>query len=117
MIKMKLLSLNLRCFYLAGFIFLFPGSLPAQEPEFKESAAERKAMILSAKNRVDSLYKKFAASQNIPGMLYAVVSSDSILFWGSMGVQDVVSKIPVSRYTVFRIASMSKSFTAMAILQ
>ena len=39
-------------------------------------------------------------------------------FWvKSAGVADVKSRIPVNADTVFRIASMTKSFTAMAILK
>ena len=33
------------------------------------------------------------------------------------GVQDVVSKRPVTSETLFRIASMTKSFTALSILR
>jgi CubicO group peptidase (beta-lactamase class C family) len=107
--------LNLRRFYLAGFIFLFSFSLSAQQSGFEDH--QRTSMILSTKTKVDALYKGHASTQHMPGMLYAVISADSILFWGDMGVQDVQSKTPVSRSTIFRIASMSKSFTAMAILQ
>ena len=34
-----------------------------------------------------------------------------------LGVQDVASKRPVTADSLFRIASMSKAFTAMAILK
>ena len=36
---------------------------------------------------------------------------------GATGFRDVAAKAPVDADTVFRIASMTKSFTAMAILK
>ena len=114
---MKFCHPNLRCFPFAVFFFLLIPCAYAQQTEFEGSAEERKLKIISLKNRVDSLYKAYATNQSMPGMLYAVVSSDTLLFWGSTGLQDIVSRRPVNRNTIFRIASMSKSFTAMAILQ
>lgn len=36
---------------------------------------------------------------------------------GGMGIQNVTSQVPVTLDSVFRIASMTKSFTAMALMK
>lgn len=50
-------------------------------------------------------------------MVWGVVIDNRLAHVGVFGVRDRVSKAPVSSDTVFRIASMTKSFTALAILK
>src|SRR5204862_2425310 len=52
----------------------------------------------------------------IPGAGWAIVIDGRGAHIGATGFRDVASKSPVDSGTVFRIASMTKSFTAMAIL-
>ena len=53
----------------------------------------------------------------LPGAAWGIVIDGELAHQGAMGVRDVKSKAPVDADTVFRIASMTKSFTAMAILK
>ncbi len=62
-------------------------------------------------------YEKCAAANHLPGIAYGVVVDDSLLFFGGSGTINLKSGAPVTRHSLFRIASMSKSFTAMAILK
>lgn len=66
---------------------------------------------------IDSSYRAFAAEQHSPGLAYAVIYGGEIIHLGSFGFTDVEQQIPVSEKSVFRIASMTKSFVAAAILQ
>lgn len=65
-----------------------------------------------------SWLRKGYSERNIPGVAMAVVSQDSILQLETWGVRDVRSVEEIDAETVFRIASMSKTFggTASAIL-
>jgi CubicO group peptidase (beta-lactamase class C family) len=65
---------------------------------------------------VDSIYKNAAKVNNFPGLAFAVVLDGKMVYSGSYGYSDLENKVPVTTSTMFRIASMSKSFTAMAIL-
>ncbi|MGB3006713.1 MAG: serine hydrolase domain-containing protein [Chitinophagaceae bacterium] len=66
---------------------------------------------------IDSIYKKHAADNHFPGIAFGVVVDGYLIYRGNYGYSDLEKKIPVSSSSLFRIASMSKSFTAMAILK
>jgi CubicO group peptidase (beta-lactamase class C family) len=66
---------------------------------------------------VDRLFREFAERNHAPGIAFGVIVDGALLHAGAWGVRDVASKAPVDRDTVFRIASMSKSFAAAAILR
>ena len=53
----------------------------------------------------------------MPGIAYGILIDGQLAHVGTSGVTDVVAKTPVTPDTVFRIASMTKSFTALAILK
>lgn len=66
---------------------------------------------------VDSAYHAFAEEVHSPGLAYAILYKGQMIHQGIYGYSDVEKKIPVSEETVFRIASMTKSFVAVAILR
>jgi CubicO group peptidase (beta-lactamase class C family) len=66
---------------------------------------------------IDSLYKSYALENHFPGLAFGIVVDDKLVYTGSYGFTDIDKKIPVTSSSLFRIASMSKSFTAMAILK
>lgn len=63
--------------------------------------------------KVDSLFADFALDKHIPGMVYGIVKDGRLVHVRGIGVQDLESKRPVTPDTLFRIASMSKAFTAL----
>jgi len=78
---------------------------------FAETAAQKAAL-----NSIDPLFEKFAADQHIPGMVYGAMLDGQLVYLRTFGVQDVKTRAPVTPLTLFRIASMSKNFTALALL-
>lgn len=66
---------------------------------------------------ITKIYKEWAAKNHIPGVAYGIVVDGQLIFTGNEGYTDIDKKIPVTSSSIFRIASMSKSFTAMAILK
>ena len=61
--------------------------------------------------------RDFAVRANVPGIAYGVIIDGKLAHVGVAGLRDVAARSPVDSATVFRIASMTKSFTAVAILQ
>ena len=66
---------------------------------------------------IDSLYKKYAEDNHFPAISFGLVVDGQLIYKNSYGYTDVEKKIPATTSSLFRIASMSKSFTCMAILQ
>jgi CubicO group peptidase (beta-lactamase class C family) len=66
---------------------------------------------------IDPLFETFMREQHAPGLVYGVVVDGKLAYARTMGVQDLKTNAPVTRDTVFRIASMSKNFTALAALK
>src|ERR1044071_5118158 len=66
---------------------------------------------------IEPLFRRRMEERHIPGVAYGVVVDGELIFTHSLGVRNVATGAPVDADTVFRIASMTKSFTALAILQ
>ena len=75
------------------------------------------ARLAAALSEIDGLMRGFAEHAGVPGFAYGVVVDGRLVHVGAAGVLDVAAGAPVGRGTVFRIGSMTKSFTAVAILQ
>lgn len=84
-------------------------------PRFTDPARVQK--LQSAFPDVDRLFEAYAASEKIPGMVWGVVIDGRLAHVGSTGVRDRATSDKVSANTAFRIASMTKSFTTLAILK
>jgi len=54
---------------------------------------------------------------NVVGLSVAVVKKGEIIYKHSFGLKDIESKTPLSDQDIFRIASISKSFSATSIMQ
>src|SRR5262245_41414778 len=89
------------------------GVLTGPHPE----AQSDRAMLATAFADVDRLFTDFATQQHVPGAAWGIVVDGQLAHVGITGVRDVPPKAPVDADTVFRIASMTKSFTAMSILK
>lgn len=66
--------------------------------------------------RIATLFDDYAAARHLPGLVYGVVAGGRLVLVRGTGVQDQAARRPVTPDTLFRIASMSKAFTALAIL-
>ena len=66
---------------------------------------------------IDRVMEIYRLDAHIPGMVWGVVKDGKLVHAKGSGVQDIVSKRPVTADTLFRIASMTKSFTALSILK
>lgn len=77
----------------------------------------RAAKLAAAFPTIDSIMREFAERSRVPGIAYGIVIDGKLAHLGTGGLRDVATRSPVDTATVFRIASMTKSFTAAAILQ
>jgi CubicO group peptidase (beta-lactamase class C family) len=66
---------------------------------------------------IDKLYKDYAGQNHFLGLVYGIVMDGKLVHAGGIGYTDIDNKTEAGSQSEFRIASMSKSFTAMAILK
>jgi CubicO group peptidase (beta-lactamase class C family) len=64
---------------------------------------------------IDNLFQEFN-HPGAPGASVMVIRNGKVLFVKSYGLADVANKIPCAPETNFRLASLTKEFTAMAVL-
>ncbi|WP_172448560.1 serine hydrolase domain-containing protein [Caulobacter mirabilis] len=67
--------------------------------------------------RLDARFARLVADDHVPGLVYGVVIDGALVHVGAFGVQDAASRRPVEPGSVFRIASMTKNFTALMVLR
>jgi CubicO group peptidase (beta-lactamase class C family) len=65
---------------------------------------------------IDRMFQAAVDKGEIPGVVAAVMNKDQILYLKAFGKQDVARGIPMSRDTLFRIASMTKPVTSVGIM-
>jgi len=86
-----------------------------QAPYFTDAERLQKIAVLFPV--IDKIYKEYAEKNHFPGYAFGIMLDGKLVYSGSGGYTDIAKKIPATTQSMFRIASMSKSFTAMAILK
>ena len=86
-----------------------------QPPVFTDS--DRLAKIETLFPVIDKIYREYAEKNHFPGLTFGLVVDGKLVHSGGVGYTDVAKKTPATPKSVFRIASMSKSVTALAILK
>jgi D-alanyl-D-alanine-carboxypeptidase/D-alanyl-D-alanine-endopeptidase len=66
---------------------------------------------------LDPVFADYARDNHIPGLVFGVVADGCLAYISGIGFQDLSSKRPVTPDTMFRIASMTKAFTALTVLK
>ena len=66
---------------------------------------------------IDRTMENYRLDAHIPGMVWGIVQDGKLVHVKAAGVQEIETKRPVTADTLFRIASMSKAFTALSILK
>ncbi|RPI55417.1 MAG: class A beta-lactamase-related serine hydrolase [Acidobacteria bacterium] len=65
----------------------------------------------------DQIVDEFRLDAHIPGIVYGIVADGRLVHVATFGVQDIESARPVTADTLFRVASMTKAFTALTVLK
>jgi CubicO group peptidase (beta-lactamase class C family) len=86
-------------------------------PPGRFTDAQRKQRLMQALPQIETLLSDRMRDANLPGLAYGVVIDNEVVLSKGLGLSDVAAGAKVDGKTVFRIASMTKSFTALAILK
>ena len=91
------------------------GSFTYQPPFFDDT--DRINRIKATFPVIEKIFKEHAERNHYPAIAFGIEADGKLIYSGALGYTDVSKKIPATSKSIFRIASMSKSFTAMAILK
>ena len=81
------------------------------------ATAQAPASIEAMAPEITAYFETYMKNAHIPGLVFGIVKDGRLVLVRGLGVQDVEAKRPVTADSRFRIASMSKAFTALAILK
>jgi len=84
-------------------------------PAFADSARSDK--IVAQSKIVDAIYQEYALTNHLPSIVYGIIVDGKLIHSGSYGEARLTPSQQANSKTLYRIASMTKSFTAMAILK
>jgi CubicO group peptidase (beta-lactamase class C family) len=79
--------------------------------------APARAQSAATLAEIDRVMEHYRLDAHIPGMVWGVVKDGRLVHVKGAGVQDMDVKRAVTADTLFRIASMTKAFTALSILK
>lgn len=97
----------------SGFVLAFV--LGAFQPVAAQDPAPKTLDQIAPE--IDALFARFQTDQHVPGLVYGVVKDGKLAYVKGIGVQNIDDKRPVTPDSLFRIASMTKAFTALSILK
>src|SRR5712691_10382803 len=68
-------------------------------------------------NQIDQVLREAVDQKKLPGVVAMVASADGVIYQGASGKRDTVKNIPMTVDSIFRIASMTKPITSVAVMQ
>jgi CubicO group peptidase (beta-lactamase class C family) len=66
---------------------------------------------------VERKLSDYVARNEVPGLAFAVVGQGGLLWTSALGVRNLETREPVTEDTVFRVGSITKLFTGLALLE
>ncbi len=100
----------IKLIYLRGISFIILSILLFQTLTFGQKISKQTG------TKIDSLLNQYAAL-DAPGFSMAVVRNQRVVYEKSEGYANLENKLPATSATNYRLASVTKQFTALAILQ
>src|SRR4029077_4122476 len=82
-----------------------------------QQRSDRVRQLSTTFPEIDRLFSAFAERGHVHGINYGILIDGQLVHTGRAGVRELAGKTPITDETVFRIASMTKSFTALCILK
>ena len=72
---------------------------------------------MAQENKAEAAIEQIMKENPVMGMSVAVVKNNKMIYAQSFGLKDAETNTPLSNENIFRIASISKSFSATAVMQ
>lgn len=88
----------------------------ARKPSKVSSSDTKNSITSSTAGRIETLMKEEAARQNIPGLVVTIATKEGTAFSRAIGLRNLEKNLPMTPDTLYGIASQTKTFTALAIM-
>lgn len=98
----------MRTIYLFIFACFFSFGAGAQTINLLDSITQK---------TIDSTYNSLIENQKVAGLSLAIVDNGKIVYAKGYGFEDKEQAIPATSKSIYRVGSITKSFTAISILQ
>src|SRR5258708_1510751 len=80
-------------------------------------AGSANAQNSPASTALDTALRAGIEAKDVPGVVALVTDRERVLYQGAFGVADVATGRPLTQDALFRIASMTKPVTSVALMQ
>jgi D-alanyl-D-alanine carboxypeptidase len=91
---------------ISSFLLVLTSNMQAQKPSNKRTIQQ-----------IDSLIQSLISTKKSAGFMLAIQEKGAKPYFKEYGVTDVETQQPVKSTSIFRIASVTKPFTAVAVMQ
>jgi len=92
------------------FVYIFNNSY---SQEIEKVAIKEEFELNEVIEKINLILK----NKNVPGISISIIKNDSIVYSGGMGMADCDKNIPCTQKTIFRAASIAKSFVSLGLLK
>src|SRR5690349_20729382 len=75
------------------------------------------AIVVAVEKKLEARAANFVKDNRLAGAAVGVVHGDTLAWWSGVGFADVASRRRPERTTLYRIASITKTFTGTAIMR
>ncbi len=94
-----------------------PRPTTGRVPPARFADPNRVETLARAFPEIDRAFLNYAQASNVPGLAWGIIIDGALAHAGATGVRDRGSNAKAMPDSVFRIASMTKNFTALAIIK
>jgi len=105
------------CGWAVSFVCVAAAGADDLHPPPRFTRADRRDALARAFPEIERYLAGRMASDPLPGLAFGIVIDGELAYGKGLGVRDIANGAPVDLDTAFRIASMTKSFTALSILK
>src|SRR3569623_57071 len=101
---------------MAGAVLFAVGTPQADAQQSSAQPTQTPPALQKLTPQLDQIFTRFMADNHVPGLVYGIVAHGKLEYVKPIGMQDLDAKRPVTADSLFRIASMTKAFTALTLL-
>ena len=83
---------------------------------FPVSGIDLPTLPIKGTSEIDALLRQAVRQGTVPGVVAIVANKERILYHGAFGLMDTGKRKPMQKDSIFRIASMTKPVTSVAVM-